>query len=235
MKNIITIILGLAVGANSFVVSAQQVPFISKDSLSSQMKQIAKTESQTNWIKFKESANLKAKTIFSDYKSTFGLAENDEMVNYKTESDDLGFIQNHYQQYYKNIIIDGETFTVHTNKAGITYAANGNILTGINLEIVPVLSANEAIDFALKSINSKEYRWQSDFWEKEIKERTGKPDSTYFPVPELVIKEIKNAKYRQYFLAYRMDIYSSSPNNSQRIFIDANTGKVLETFPLQSN
>lgn len=235
MKNIITIILTCVIGANAFVVSAQQVPFISKDSLSSQMKQIAKAESQTNWIKFKENAAIKAKTIFSDYKSTFGLAENDEMLNYKIETDDLGFTQNHYQQYYKNIKIDGESFTVHTNKSGITYAANGNILTGIDLNIVPILIASEAINFALKSINSQEYRWQSDFWEKEIKERTGKPDSTYFPVPELVIKEVKNAKYRQYFLAYRMDIYSSSPNNSQRIFIDANTGKMLETFPLQSN
>ena len=178
---------------------------------------------------------MNPKTLFLDFKSAFGLAEDDEMMNYKTEVDDLGFTQNHFKQYYKNIIIDGESFTVHTNKGGSTYAGNGNILTGISLNTVPILTANEAIDFALKSINSKEYRWQSDFWEKEIKERTAKPDSSYFPTPELVIKEIKNASFKQYFLAYRMDIYSSSPNFSQRIFIDANTGNVLQTFPLQSN
>lgn len=235
MKNFIIILSIFIIEMNTFMVSAQKILIIPSDSLSFQMKQIATAESQTNWIKFKENANIRAETMFSEYKSAFGLSDDDEMVNYKTDKDDLGFTQNHFQQYYKNIPIDGESVTVHTQKNGITYAANGNILTGINLDIIPVLSPPQAIDFALKKINSQEYRWQSEFWKNEIKERTAKPDASYFPIPELVIKEIKNGIYRQYFLAYRMDIYSSSPNYSQRIFIDANTGGVLQTFPLESN
>lgn len=133
MKNIVTLIFTFVIGTNYFIVFAQKVPIISNDSLTLPMQQIAKVESQTNWIKFKESTLLNPKTLFLDFKSAFGLAEDDEMMNYKTEVDDLGFTQHHFKQYYKNIVIDGESFTVHTNKGGSTYAGNGNILTGISL------------------------------------------------------------------------------------------------------
>lgn len=241
MKKIITTFLAFTIAANYVMVSAQQADIIKSDSLNAQMKKVAKPESKPNWIKFKDNTNINPVTIFIELKPAFDLKENDKMVLYETEKDDLGFTHFRYQQYYRNIKIDGGTYNVHTDKNGITYAANGKILTGIAINIVPVLSTKQAIDLTLKYINAKEYMWQSKLWEKDLKERTGKSDTTYYPIPQLVIREIKhknvksNAQDKNYFLVYRLDIYSSSPNYSQRVFIDANTGKVLETFPLQSS
>lgn len=241
MKNIITTFLVLTIGVNHFTVFAQKVDNNKKDSLNSQMRKLAKPESKLNWIKFKDNTNINPATVFIEYKPAFDLKENDKMVIYKMEKDDLGFTHYHYQQYYKNIKIDGGTYNVHTNKDGMTYAANGKIFTGIDINIVPVLSAYQAIDLTLKFINAKEYMWQSEFWEKNLKERTRNPDTTFYPIPQLVIREIKNnliksnAQDKQYYLVYRLDIYSSSPNYSQRIFIDAKNGNILDSFPLQSN
>ena len=241
MKRIASTFLSLAIGANYFLVSAQQPDLIKKDTLNPVMRKIAKPESEPNWIKFKDSININPETIFIEFKPAFDLRENDTMLISKIEKDDLGFTHYHYQQYYKNIKIEAGTFTIHTNKNRITYAANGKILTGINIDIIPVLTPKQAIDLSLKYINAKEYMWQSEFWEKNLKERTGNPDATYYPKPELVIREIKNKNTKsylqdkQYFLVYKLDIYSSSPNYSQRVFIDAKTGEILEIFPLQSN
>jgi len=241
MKKIITTILILTIGATYFMVSAQPANENRRDSLNSQMKKIAKPESEPNWIKIKEDIKIDPKTIFIEYRSAFNLKEYDKMVLYETVTDDLGFTHHRYQQYYKNIKVDGATYNVHTNKNGITYAANGKILTGIDINVVPSLDDKQAIDLTLKYVNAKEYRWQSDYWEKNLQERTGNSDTTFYPIPQLVIREIKNnntksfAQDRQYFLVYRLDIYSSSPLYSQRIFIDANTGEILDSFPLQSN
>jgi len=241
MKKIISTILVLTIAANFFIVSAQPGDENKGVSLNPQMKKIAKPESEPNWIKFKEDVRIEPKTIFIDYKSAFNLKEDDEMIIYEVLMDDLGFTHYQFHQYYKNIKIDGATYYVHTNENGITYAANGELLTGIDLNVVPRLSDKQAIDLALKYTNATEYMWQSDFWEEDLKVRTGKPDTTYFPFPKLVIREIKSnniktvATENQCFLVYQLDIYCSSPHYSQRLFIDANTGEILDSLPLQSD
>lgn len=222
-------------------VHAQQSSLYSNDSLSPKLLEIAKPESKPNWIKFKEGISITPTTVFTKYKDAFNLRDNDKMALFKTEKDNLGFTHYRYQQYYKNIKVEGATYIVHANKSGATYAANGNMLTGIDVSTAPAISSKQAIDLALKSINAKEYMWQSKVWESDLKRRTGKADTSFYPKPELVIRQIKNQHVqtsilaKQFYLVYKMDIYSSSPNNAQRVFIDANTGKVLETLPLQAS
>lgn len=241
MNKIFTTILVLAMGVTCIKVTAQQTDHNNDDLLNSQMKEIAKPESIPTWIKFKDDIIIDPITIFLEHKVAFNLKENDKMVLYETVMDDLGFTHYRFQQYYKDIKVDGGAYQVHTNKNSITYAANGKILTDIDINVVPVLNDKQAIDITLKFVNANEYMWQSEFWEKDLKERTGNSDTTYFPIPQLVIREIKdniketNTIVKQYYLVYRLDVYSSSPNYSQRIFIDANTGELLHSFPLQSN
>jgi Zn-dependent metalloprotease len=236
MKKIIGSILVLIVGTNCFRASAQ-VGSIKQDSLSFEMKQIAMPESEPNWIKFKSSAKIKPETLFEEHKIAFGLSPFDKMQVSKSFIDDIGFTHHNYQQFYKSIPIDGESINVHTNKKGETYAATGRILKGINVEISPKLTAQEAIDLALKFVNAKEYRWQNTFWENELKQKNSKADTTYYPQALLVIKEERNfnSGLGIFHLAYRMDIHASSPLYSQRIFIDAQTGEIIGKYPLQSN
>lgn len=207
------------------------------DSMNNSMKQIASIESEENWIKFKPTAKIKPETLFEEHKTAFELSDFDKMKVNKSFIDDIGFSHINYQQYYKGILIDGESVNVHTNKNGETYAATGRILKGINLETVPKLTPQEAIEAALKFVNAQEYMWQNAFWESELKQKNPNADTTYYPKPLLVIKEERNynSGLGIFHLAYRMDIHASSPWYAQRIFVDAHSGAIIEKYPLQSN
>jgi Zn-dependent metalloprotease len=240
MKKII-VFFAFAGGLICSIVSAQQGGRRNMDSLNFQMKKIESAPGRSGWFRFKEGKNIDPEILFTKYKSEFNLKENDKMVLFKSGKDKAGYTHFQFYQYYKNIRVDDGTYNVHADKDGVIYAANGKLDTGIDINIVPVLSDKQAIDIALKFVNAKEYMWESDFWERNLKERTGKNDTTYYPTPELVIRGKKdnsinaNNKDQNYVLAYRVDIYSSSPYYSQRIYIDAKTGKIFEAFPLQSN
>ena len=201
------------------------------------MRKIAQFESTSNWIKFNGDVKIKPETLFEEHKAAFELSAFDKMIVSKTFIDDIGFTHHNYQQFYKSVPIDGESVNVHTNKNGETYAATGRILKGINVGTTPKLTAQEAINLALKFVNAKEYMWQNSFFENELKQKNTNPDTTYYPKPLLVIKEEQgfSSGLGIFHLAYRMDIYSSSPFYSQRIFIDAHSGVIIEKHPLQSN
>lgn len=241
MKKNLILLLTLIIGASYPCLYAQHQGLNKGDSLSVEMMKIAKPESEINWINFKDSTNINPASLFTEFKAAFNLKNDDKMQIVQITKDDLGYTHHRYQQYYKNIRIDGGTYTIHTNRNGISYAANGKLFIGIDINVVPGISPKQAINEALKYVNANEYMWQSEFMEKELKEKTGKADTSYYPTPELVIREIinrtldENVPQKQYFLAYRLDINSISPFYSQRIFIDANSGIILLSIPLQSN
>ena len=151
MKKNIIILLTLTIGTNYHTVKAQQPDLIKGDTISFQLMKIAKPESKINWIKFKDSLNINPTNVFTEFKAAFNLKENDKMLLTKIEKDDLGYSHYKYLQYYKDIRIDGGIYTVHTNKKGITYAANGKILNGIDISVVPNLNEKQAIEIGLKN------------------------------------------------------------------------------------
>lgn len=234
MKSVIIKLCFSLLFISSTFVSAQTRYY---DLMNPAMKQIASPESEEHWIKFNATAKINPETIFEVHKVAFELSENDKMVINKSFKDDIDFTHINYQQYHKGILIDGESVNVHTNKNGETYAATGRILKVIIVETTPKLTANEAIEAALKFVDAKEYMWQNAFWENELKQKKKDTNATYYPSPILVIKEKRN--YNQglgiFNLAYRIDIDSSSPHYSQRIFVDAISGEIIDKYPLESN
>lgn len=169
---------------------------------------IAKPESTPGWIKFKDDANINPKTLFTDYKQAFNLGKDDKMILEETSKDNLGYTLYSYQQYYKNVKIDGATFNVHVNNKGTTYSANGSIISGLNMSVKPSLNSNQVI--AIVSINKPSPSLKS----------------------ELVIRGINASnnnsisKELSFYLVYKIDL------QEERVFISAKTGEKLFSFPL---
>lgn len=207
------------------------------DTMTAELKQIASEESENGWIKFRITANLNAATIFENNRIAFGLSKNDTVKVAKVFKDDLEMTHYNYIQYYNGIPIDGESVNVHQAESGQVVSATGNLKTNLQLQTVHSITKNQAIDLALRFVNAKEYMWQSTFFENELKQKYSNPDTTYYPQTHLVIKEKQSYTGGTgiFYLAYRMDIYSASPFYAQRIFIDANSGEIVEKYPLQSN
>lgn len=230
-SSVFFVILSL-VGTENF---AQQA-ILKSDTVNSELRKLVKPESKPHWLRFKEDIKIDPASFFKTNRKAFDLTENDQMVLKETETDELGFTHFYYRQYYAGVQVDGATFTLHSKKDGRIYAANGNIFPKINLSTIPAFDSEKAVRFALDYVNATEYMWQSEFWQKALKQRTKNSDTSYYPIPKLVIKTVAKQKLDlEYHLAYRMDIYCSSPNFSQRVYIDATSGDILAAYPLQSN
>ena len=200
------------------------------------MKIITMQNSTPEWINFRTNININAASIFKDYHIEFGLANNDEMRLNKIQNDELGFKHYRYQQYCNGIKIDGCEFIVHVNNKGKVYCANGRMVSGLNKSVVPSINKNQAIDFAKKYFNSKQFMWESPYWENWLKQKTKDNNATYFPKPELVFYKIPNSKQwdsKNFKLAYSFQVFSLSPNFGKKVYVDATTGSVINTIPLE--
>lgn len=205
--------------------------------MNASLQKIATEVSSDFLIYFKEDVQINPETLFEDNRNAFELSSDDVMKIGQVFTDDIGYTHYNYRQFYKGIPIDGESVNVSFPPAGTGVTALGNILKGIDLQIKPKLSETEAIQAVLDFISAEEYMWQNTFFENELKEKKEDTTASYYPIPELVIKEERNQNSGTgvFHLAYRMDIYTSSPFYAQRVFIDAVTGLVIENYPLMPN
>ena len=138
-----------------------------------------------------------------------------------TLSDNKGkIIHEQFQQYYKGIKVEGGIYIVHSVDNKIV-GVNGEFIQIDNLQCKPSITSKEAFDITLKLINAKIYAWDT----------LAKIDYSEFvtnqdvPKGELVI--INNDK--EINLAYKFCIMSVEPLNSQLVYVDANTGKIIKS------
>ncbi len=195
----------------------------------SDLQRIAKTESRPDWVYFKEGSNLDPSTIFKQQKSAFQLRAADEMRLKRTDVDDYGFSHHRYQQYYKGIPVEYGEYIVHARN-GRSEKANGSLGLNINLSPTPQLSEKQALEFALKYVNAKVYKWEVPAEEEFIKGVSGNPNATYYPQGELLIvnkKYYDQSKEDDYVLAYKFPIESQLPNDGRMVYVSAVDGSIV--------
>lgn len=177
---------------------------------------------------FAKSANLTAKNIFEVKKGDFDLSTSDKM-QLKSISDNHGRTLATYQQMHNSVPVEGAIYKVRENKTKIdAFGATAKKLTvSSNYKI----SAATALENALKTVNAKQYIWES----KKLGSLVDKTISTK-PVGGLVyVGPNFSSNLKEYYLAWKFDIYATNPQSSQTIYVDANTGKVILTIDLSSD
>ena len=112
------------------------------------------------WLYFRKNANVKPKELFSTYREAMGLRSEDEMKIIKIQEDDMGYSHIIYEQHYKGILVQNAGFTEHFKNAKVE-VAHGKIIEQLNIDVVPSLKEEIALQIALDSIGSKEYAWQN--------------------------------------------------------------------------
>jgi len=157
------------------------------------------------------------------------LSNNDEMRLVYTNSDDLGFTHQYFQQYFKGIRVEYGVYAVHA-KNNLIETIIGNYLRikeGPKIDIFPQLSENIALTAALKNLNAKTYKWQVPEEEKWIANNF---NSTYYPKGDLVLilDKYNTGAYR---LAWKFDIYANEPLSRDYVFVDAINGEIIKKSP----
>ena len=186
-----------------------------------------------DWIQFKTDLRLPAMSVLSDHKKEMGLGASDDMQLVNTRTDHLGFTRHHYQQRHRDIPVEFAVYNIHS-RDGIAIKGNGKIATNVNVNPQPTLSSEDAMTQAIACIGAESYYWENASLEAAKKNVTGDPDATFYPTPELLIvdKDFDQSNEAEYRLAWKFEIYSSTPDGHFWVYVDANNGHITKELSL---
>ena len=193
------------------------------------------SDGQINYIKLNKDYSL-IETNAEGFLNSFVLGNSDVTAKkIKSENDNLGYRHTKYQLYYKSLPVNNSLIIVHSLKGNVI-SINGD-LTATKKPINTVnITEQVALQFALKKVNAKKYKWENKAEEQHMKQALNKPDFTFFPKGDLILhtKQISAVKSSIYY-AYKFTIYAELPLYKANIIIDAQTGIILEEQNLICN
>ena len=151
------------------------------------------------------------KSVAGNINSLFELNAQHTFQQMTEKTDKLGFTHTNFQQFYKGYPIDGNLIMVHS-KNGITNSINGSLAKFENIETQIVISETEAKNIA------KDYLKVTEL-------------ITDYPI-ETVITQLPTEKGVDTRLTYKVRIDSYSPFKMCNVFIDTETGKIINKVNL---
>lgn len=184
-----------------------------------------------SFIKLK-SDKLVAQREFAGFvRANLSMRPDDEFVLYQTdELDPLGYITYRYQQHYKGVpVVDGIYLSHSLN--GKIISVNGEYFGGVNADVNPSLTEQQALAKALDHTGAMHYMWQNKEDEAAMQRIFNDPSFSYFPKGQLMIAPLNGDHTSgKYYLVYKFDIYSDRPLQRLDVFVDAHTGAIINSY-----
>lgn len=178
-------------------------------------------------IRFQGGKQVALASFFEIYKQAFNLSEDNELHDFRIHTDKLGQTHHRCKQYYKGVEVAEAQYLLH-EKNGSVFYANGRLIHGLDLNVKPVLSEQEALAYALDDIHAESYMWQSKKNEAFLKREQNNPAATFYPKAELKISAgHKDQTAENFRLVYRFDIYAEKPLGRYYVDVDAKTGEIV--------
>ena len=178
-------------------------------------------------IRLKNNTGIPLESFFGEYGKAFNLSNDNEIKSFQVTKDNLGQTHHRYKQYYKGIELAEVQYILHV-KDGKVLHANGKLIHGLEMNVTPRLSENEALQFALANINAESYMWENKKNESHFKKEQNDRSVTMYPKGKLLLSA-KNfdLKKENFHLVYRFDIYAEKPMDRYYVDVDANTGEII--------
>ncbi|MBC6697419.1 M4 family metallopeptidase [Hymenobacter puniceus] len=158
------------------------------------------------------------------------LTSDDQLLPAKSEADQLGFVHEKYQQYYKGIKVEHATYSVHARQGQVA-GISGQFERIRGLNATPSVSAADALQRALSFVGARKYMWQDAREEAGLKQQENNPNATYLPQGELVVVRTEltrnEALAGKPVLAWKFNVYAQSPVSRAYIYVDAHSGEVV--------
>jgi Zn-dependent metalloprotease len=148
---------------------------------------------------------------------------------YQTETDALGMTHTRYKEYYQGIPVDGAVLIAHS-KNGLISTINGEFIQEATAATQAALNEKQALQKALNKIHAAKYKWENPAAEQALRGSSGNPTGSYYPKGEFVLVHEKGQPYSaaSWHLAYKFNIYAEEPLYRSNVFVDANSGKILD-------
>lgn len=201
------------------------------DSLS--LSDIALARTGSRMIHFHSYVNIPALGLFGNHGSKFGLGDYDHMILLDSTTDDYGFTHFKFGQKHKGYPIDGAEYIVH-ERGGRSEKANGFIMSGLDVPVGIVLTAEQALTQAMLYIGADEYMWEDSLLEAWLREEEGDSSATYYPVSRFFITAPDGPFDTLAFrLTYRFGIAAKEPHSINYVFVDAINGSIINSESME--
>ncbi|QIX61293.1 T9SS type A sorting domain-containing protein [Hymenobacter lutimineralis] len=171
-------------------------------------------DGQLEMVSFAEGRSYKAAEAQQMFREQLGLLKDESLVRSQSQQDELGFVNERYQQYYKGYKVEHGAYLLHARQ-GAVEVINGRLLRGLDkVNTTPAMSEKQALSRALSFVGAKQYMWEED--------------NSFLPKGELVIVQNDLAKGAgKATLAYKFDVYAKAPVSRAYIYVDARSGEVV--------
>ncbi len=151
-------------------------------------------------------------------------SKNTTFTQISQQQDNLGYTHQKLQQYYKGIKVEFGTLVLHS-KSGQVKTLSNEYYDITEMDVSPSLSNTQALNFALSNIGAQHYMWEYPA-EAAVMDNYKKPVGELVILPDFAsndnIERLSNFK-----LAYKFDIYATSPISRGYMYIDAKNGQPL--------
>lgn len=200
-------ILGLLLGTTNDLVAQSYIN-----------KKIKDNNGNLSLITFNHNSNLTSSSANSLFTDVLKLAPKVEL-RLKQNLADGKFSDEKYQMYFNNIPVEFGGCNLHYKEGKLT-SMNGEVFSTENARTNPQLSASDAFQKALTSVNAKKYMWEDAAYVAENKYKRPEGELVFLPVQT-------NEGETKLFLAYKFDIYAAQPISRAIIYVDAIDGKII--------
>lgn len=185
--------------------------------------QAQNTEGNLTYLELREEvafSHLNAEKLIQ--KQTNSFHANGKWMLIQSLEDELGMSHHKYQLFIHQLPVEHNVYSVHV-KDGRIISLNGYITPSTPNTTTPSISESDALGSALNQLNAKAYKWEDEQAERHLKWEQNNPNATYFPTGELSFIEHDGALR----LAYKFDIYATTPLFRREVFVDAATSKII--------
>ena len=176
-----------------------------------------------SFITFKENSTYRSGDFQQVFTEQLGLKQNQVFTPIKSEIDQIGFTHQKFQLFHQGIKVEYATYTLHS-KNGKLESMNGDFYNMVDVDVIPAISASDAFNRATAHIGATNYLWEDLKEAALMKYQQPQGELVYLPSMQEQGVERASDKVR---LAYKFDIYATTPLSRGDIYIDAVTGQVL--------
>lgn len=191
----------------SFIVSLQ---FVNAQTI----KRLKENEAIQNTMIF-DTPLQKAEAI-AQFKSKMELGKSNNYVATFANTDESQRTHEHFQQYYKGIKVEYGVIITHSLN-GEVYLINGEAYDASQLNLVPTLSNENALNVILNSKQGAEFLWDAKEDAAALNYKKPEGELVFFP----------NVKSGIVSLAYKFDIYTTKPLAREDVYVNAHTGEII--------
>ncbi|MBK7957790.1 MAG: M4 family metallopeptidase [Bacteroidetes bacterium] len=232
MKNQVRILITFILLLLSSVFYAQNQGLTNNpSSLPDDLSELVSSESTDGWVYLKDTMYVHPDSLFTKYKSYWGLGNYDSIVKTEVMTDEIGGQHYTFKQYHKGLEVYPMVVRVH-DYIGKGLVINGNFVAGLRIDTAGIKTPTEIIAAAKNEINATLYTWEDSASQANLKQATGNSNATYYPSPKLLIfqKNIGTDNHYEdgFSLAYRTSIASLLPHKDEvSVFSNASNGNTI--------